>query len=92
MEFKSRDTQGNLQCPNCGPEILRFRLTIIQFLKKGYILINAETLSRMRRLGMDNGRKLLWAIRNKQLEKIFRSLVYRFPVRSLVKTVVRSAF
>jgi len=92
MEFKSRDTQGNLQFPDCGPEILRFRLTIIQFLRKSYILINAETLSQKRRLGMDNGRKLLWAIRNKQLEKIFHSLVDRFPVRSLVKTVVRSAF
>jgi len=53
-----------LDIPNCGPEILRFRLTIIQFLRKGYILINAETLSRKSSLGMDNGRKLFWAIRN----------------------------
>ena len=35
------------------------------------VIINGETVSQKRRLGVDNGRKFYWAIRNDQLKKIF---------------------
>jgi len=35
------------------------------------VIINGETVSQKRRLGVDNGRKFYWAIRNDQLRKIF---------------------